>query len=337
MAVGRKPWRSFIGLAAVEQLRLAILEGRPKGSERQSSLRKPAPARRATTNWGCRSALSGPLVSASAAPLPSEGCQKRRFAGSFEYDPLAVGCPDRIDIIALLESQPGQSVAGKVVNPNLAIRFFESSGYAPAIRRNSRHHVIVRGGGQRLFRALSIHPNEPQLRRLRRTRNIHERSVRGKTILQGQDTLDDRDRRSSDRQSLRVEGRSHQVCSLQIDDVPGGCIARENNRLQQISALARFERLHGNFGRKSGSSRDVEEKARATRQELRQKMAEFSFLKTSQGLCVASRVGNPLDGATRPRCEGNHSLAAPTCAEAASTPCNIGEADGRSAAQRDFF
>src|SRR5262245_59152043 len=94
--------------------------------------------------------LSGPFVIASAAPLPSADCQQRRFPAPLKTIRLSSGVqtgstfrsPSKVKRV---------NVSAKIVQPDLAVRFFDRSRHAPPIGRNSRHDVVVHRGRHWLF------------------------------------------------------------------------------------------------------------------------------------------------------------------------------------------
>jgi hypothetical protein len=203
--------------------------------------------------------------------------QQARIA--LKRDPLAIGRPDWIDVAITFKRQAGQVVADQVVDPDLALRFVDLSGYTLSIRRNSRKPIVVGRRGHRLLCPPSIHPYEFQRSGLNGTGNIHERSRGGKAVLQRQDAFHHGKSRARNGQPLRIERHGHQVSRLRIDQVPGGRKARDTYRRHpwdQVPSLTRPDRLDGNLSVKCRKQHGL-----AAGQELRTPVANLSLLETS--------------------------------------------------------
>ena len=93
-----------------------------------------------------------------------------------------------------------------------------------------------------------------------------------------------------------IKWHGHQIASLRVNQVPGGCVAGHTHclPLNQVSTFAEADRLNGN---RWWTSRECGKEDRfAVWQERGPRMSGFPFLKMSQRLRGAPRVRHLLEG-----------------------------------------
>src|ERR1700674_1812330 len=100
-----------------------------------------------------------PLQPTAAVGLLPENVQLPILARIKRY-PLAIRCPNRAIVPIPLKREPGQRLAGEIVQPDLRFLLRDIHGYPPTVGGKPRAPVSVRGYGQGLLRPIPTDPHQ---------------------------------------------------------------------------------------------------------------------------------------------------------------------------------